>query len=71
MRNKTAKTMNKILLILGITTAVFVTVCLYFTWYDKMVPDSLICSYFGAIGAEGFIMGWIKNAKVKGGASDE
>lgn len=65
-------TMNKILAILGVTTLVFIVVCFYFVWHDKMIPDSLIISYFGAIGTEGFVMGWIKNVKEKkGGGKDE
>jgi len=66
-------TMNKILVLLGITTLVFITVCLYFVWFGKYVPDSLIYSYFAAIGTEGFVMGWIKNVKEKNGndKSDE
>jgi len=63
--------MNKILIILGITTIVFVSACFCFTWNDKIVPDSLIYSYFSAIGAEGFIMGWLKNTKRKGGNKNE
>jgi hypothetical protein len=47
------------------------SVCFAFVWFGRFVPDSLIYSYFSAIGAEGFIMGWIKNAKVKGGKKDE
>ena len=57
--------MNKILILLGITTVIFIAVVLGFVWYGKVVPDSLIYSYFAAIGTEGFIMGWIKNAKCK------
>jgi len=58
-------TMNKILVILGITTLSFMALCFYFIWHDRVLPDSLIYSYFSAIGAEGFIMGWIKTNKIK------
>ena len=58
-------TMNKILILLGITTVIFLTVCFSFIWFEKVIPDSLIYSYFAAIGTEGFVMGWIKNAKLK------
>ncbi len=65
-------TMNKILALIGITTLIFITVCFVFSWNSKTVPDSLIIGFFGAIGAEGFIMGWIKNVKQKkGGNVDE
>ena len=58
-------TMNRILILLGITTVIFMVVCFVFVWNDKVIPDSLILSYFGAISAEGAIMGWIKNAKCR------
>ena len=58
-------TMNKILILLGVTTIIFLTVCFMFIWNDKIIPDSLIYSYFAAIGTEGFVMGWIKNVKEK------
>ena len=58
-------TMNKILVILGITTAVFMTVCFVFVWHDKLIPDAMIVSYFGLVGTEGTVMGWIKNVKEK------
>ena len=65
--------MNKILITLGITTVIFMVVCFWFVWFGKFVPDSLIYSYFAAIGTEGFVMGWIKNVKEKNGndKSDE
>ena len=59
------KTMNKILILLGITTVIFIAVCFGFVWNNKIIPDSLIYSYFAAIGTEGFVMGWIKNVKEK------
>lgn len=58
-------TMNKILALIGITALAFICTCFYFTWHDKAVPDALIISFFGAISAEGFVMGLIKNVKVK------
>ena len=58
-------TMNKILILLGITTVIFLTVCFGFIWFEKTIPDSLIYSYFAAIGTEGFVMGWIKKSKLK------
>jgi len=64
-------TMNKILIILGVTSFIFMVVCFVFVWHGKFVPDSLIYSYFTAIGTEGFVMAWIKNVKTKGCAKDE
>jgi len=65
----TMGTMNKILALIGITALIFISVCFVFAWKSKTVPDSLIMGFFGAIGAEGFIMGWIKNVKQKKGSS--
>ncbi len=64
-------TMNKILILLGISTVVFIGLCFGFVWFGRMVPDSLIYSYFAAIGTEGAIMGWIKNVKEKKNGNDE
>ena len=65
-------TMDKILIILGITTFIFISVCFLFIWHDKIIPDALIYSYFSAVGGEGFIMGWIKTTDTKKGrCSDE
>ena len=58
-------TMNRILILLGITTLVFMAVCFFFIWHGRIIPDSIIYSYFSAIGAEGFVMGWIKTVKTK------
>ena len=63
--------MNKILILLGITTVIFIGMVFGFVWYGKIVPDSLIYSYFAAIGTEGFIMGWIKNVNSKTGNGDD
>ena len=63
-------TMNRILILIGITTLIFICACMYFAWHERIVPDSLIYSYFGAIGAEGIVMGWIKNVKEKSNGND-
>ena len=64
-------TMNKILIILGTVTFLFVAVCFVCVWCDKIIPDSLIVSYFGALGAEGMVMGWIKNVKEKNNGNNK
>lgn len=69
-------TLTKTLIILGITTALFISVCFVFVWHEKTIPDALISGYFGALGAEGGIMGAIKIGKEivklkKGIVSDE
>lgn len=57
------RVMDRILIILGTSAALFIVTALVFSWLGKTIPDSLIYSFFSAIGAEGFIMGWIKNSK--------
>ncbi len=43
----------KIVLATGfILTIVFTVVVLFFVWYDKYVPDSLIIAWFGAMSVE-------------------
>ncbi len=64
-------TMNKILVILGIVSVLFVALCFVFVWQDKLIPDSLIISYFGAVGTEGTVMGWIKNVKEKNNGNNK
>ena len=64
-------TMNKILVILGLATLVFVALCFVFVWYEKTIPDALIISYFGAVGTEGAVMGWIKNVKEKNNGNNK
>ena len=63
--------MNKILILLGIVSAIFIALCFLFVWYDKIVPDSLVVSYFGAVGTEGAVMGWIKNVKEKNNGNNK
>ena len=64
-------TMNKILIILGFATLLFIAVCFVFVWCDKIIPDALIISYFGAVGTEGAVMGWIKNVKEKNNGNNK
>ena len=64
-------TMNKILILLGIVSVLFVALCFVFVWQDKLIPDSLIISYFGAVGTEGMVMGWIKNVKEKNNGNNK
>ncbi len=58
-------TMNKILIFLGIASVIFITLCFIFVWHEKPLPDTLILSFFTALGTEGMVMGWIKNVKEK------
>lgn len=60
---KSIGTMNLILVIIGITLAIF-TICMIrlFMIYG-MVPDTLITCVFAALASECGIMGWIKTTK--------
>ena len=55
------KTLDRILMILGVTTVIFIVTVFGFVWLNKSVPDSLIYSYFGALGGEGFVKILINN----------
>ena len=59
------KTMDRILVIIGITTVAFLAVMIWLFYRFQAVPDTLIGCYFAFIGGECGIMGWIKNVKEK------
>jgi hypothetical protein len=55
--------MDRILLLLGVFLLAF-TVCMVIVFIVcGAVPDTLITAVFALCGAEGGIMGWIKNGK--------
>lgn len=58
-------TTNKTLIVMGITTVIFMLACFFFIWHDKVIPDSLIYSFFAAVGTEGCVLGWIKTGNIK------
>lgn len=60
---KKAGMMDRILVLLGLFLLLFtVAMIVVFIRYGA-VPDTLITSVFALCGAEGGIMGWIKNSK--------
>lgn len=64
-QRKAIGVMNIVLIIIGITTAVFVSVMIWLYYLFQSVPDSLIAAYFAFVGGECGVMGWIKNVKEK------
>ena len=59
------KTMDIILIILGIATLVFIVVMIRIFLIVGSVPDSIVYSFFAAVTGEAGFMGWIKTAKVR------
>lgn len=59
------KTMDLILIIVGIMLIAFTVTMIVTFWRMGMVPDTLITCFYGALAGECGIMGWIKTAKVR------
>lgn len=66
---KKIKTMNLILILLGLIALTFTGVMIITFWRMGAVPDSLIVAVFGALFGEAGIMGGIKITKVKNNTS--
>ena len=62
-QKKESHTMDTILIILGISLAVFTAVMIALFCLYQSTPDTLIGCVFAAITGECGIMGWIKNNK--------
>lgn len=65
------KTMDKILIIIGLAIAVYVTAVLVAAWHGIYIPDSLTYCLLGTSTAEGIAMAAIKNVKVRYGARED
>lgn len=59
------RTMDTILIIVGISAFVFIVVMIWLYIALGSVPDSLVYTVIPALLGEAGIMGWIKTAKVK------
>lgn len=59
------KTMDLILIIVGVLLIAFTVVMIITFWRYAMIPDTLVTCFFGTIAGECGIMGWIKTAKVR------
>lgn len=57
------KTMDLILLIVGVLTVAFTVTMIVLFARTGGVPDTLVSCWFAAIGGECGIMGWIKTTK--------
>ena len=59
------KTMDKILVIIGVFLFLFTVAMMAIFCICGSVPDTLITCVFTALGGECGVMGWIKTAKEK------
>lgn len=57
------KTMDLILVIIGVLTIVFTITMIWLFYTRYAVPDTLITCFFAAVTGECGFMGWIKTAK--------
>ena len=62
-KSKKIKTMDLILIIIGIFMLIFIGVMIYIFVVCGSVPDSLVAGVFALSGGECGIMGWIKTSK--------
>lgn len=59
------KAMDIILVIVGVLLLAFTVTMIWLFVRFQSVPDTLIGAFFGLMGTECGIMGWIKNVKEK------
>ena len=57
------KTMDLILVIIGVLTIVFTITMIWLFYTRYAVPDTLITCFFAAVTGECGFMGWIKTSK--------
>ena len=57
------KTLDLVLLIVGILTLAFIVVMLVSFWHFGSIPDTLCTCFFACVGSECGICGWIKTTK--------
>ena len=63
MEPKSIKTMDRILIILGIFLFIFVFTMIWLYIRTGAIPDTLCTCVFAACGGECGVMGWIKTTK--------
>lgn len=63
--NKEIKTMDRILILLGITVLIFTGIMIYLYITTGAIPDTLCTCFFVACTGECGCMGWIKSTKEK------
>lgn len=57
------KTMDLILIIVGVLLVIFTVMMFVTFWKYGMIPDTLCTCFFACMGGECGIMGWIKTTK--------
>lgn len=62
---KKIKTMDLILVIIGVLSVLFVIINLMLFDRHGAIPDTLVTCWFTAVLGECGVMGWIKNTKTK------
>lgn len=70
-RKKKKKTINAVLVFLGILSILFTACMIWLFYLYQTVPDSLIVAVFGAIFGETSACALIKTAKVKNGETED
>ncbi len=63
MEKKKLKTMDLILIIVGIATVAFIVTMVILYARTGGIPDTLCTCFFAVIGGECGIMGWIRTSK--------
>ena len=61
----TKKTMDRILILVGISVVIFTIVMIFLYLLTGGIPDTLCTCFFAACTGECGFMGWIKAAKVR------
>lgn len=61
----TKRTMDKILILIGITVLIFTIVMIWLYLITGAIPDTLCTCFFVACTGECGFMGWIKTAKTR------
>ena len=62
---KHVKTMDVVLVILGVLTVAFIVTMIWIFRTQYAIPDTLVTCYFAAVTGELGAMGWIKTCKEK------
>ena len=57
------KTMNVVLIIIGVILVVFTSAMVWLFYTTGAIPDTLVTCVFAACGGEFGVMGWIKTTK--------
>lgn len=64
-KSKKLKTLDIVLIIVGILTILFTTVCMYFYYLFQSIPDTLVQMYYTTIVGELLVTGLIRITNTK------